>query len=50
MIDSSYAFLPLEKFSRHLLNLDAPPVSQEGEERKSTESSKLTQRMKTAIG
>ena len=32
MIHSSYAFLPLEKISRHLLNLDAPPVSQEGEE------------------
>ena len=50
MIDSSYAFLPLEKISRHLLNLDAPPVTEEGEERKSTKSSKLTQRMKTAIG
>ena len=48
-IDSSYAFLPLEKISRHLLNLAAPPVSQEGEERKSTESSKPTQGVKTAI-
>ena len=34
MIDSSYAFLPLERISRHLLNLSAPPVSQEGEKRK----------------
>ena len=50
MIDSSYPFLPLEKISRHLFNLGAPPVSQEGEDRKSTESYKLTQRMKTAIG
>ena len=50
MIDSSYSFLSLEKISRHLLNLGAPPVSQEGEDRKSTESSKLTQRIKTAIG
>ena len=36
--------------SLHLLNLGAPPVSEEGEERKSTELSKLTQRMKTAVG
>ena len=34
MIDSSYEFLPLKNISLHLLNLGAPPVSQEGEERK----------------
>ena len=28
------SFLPLKKISLHLLNLGAPPVSQEGEERK----------------
>ena len=34
MIDSSYEFSPLKDISLHLLNLGAPPVSQEGEERK----------------
>ena len=33
MIYSSYEFFTLEKNSLHLLNLDVPPVSQEGEER-----------------
>ena len=40
------SFLPLKKISLHLLNLGVPPGSQEGEER----VTKLTQRMKTAIG
>ena len=40
------SFLPLQKISLHLLNLGAPPVSQEGEEG----ITKLKQRMKTAIG
>ena len=35
-----------KKISLHLLNLGVPPGSQEGEER----ITKLTQRMKTAIG
>ena len=34
MIDSSYEFFTLKNLSLHLLNLGAPPVSQEGEERK----------------
>ena len=34
MIDSSYEFFTLKNISLHLLNLGAPPVSQEGEERK----------------
>ena len=34
MIDSSFEFLPLKNISLYLLNLGAPPVSQEGEERK----------------
>ena len=33
MIDSSYEFFTLKNLSLHLLNLGAPPVSQEGEER-----------------
>ena len=33
MIDSSYEVFQFKKISRHLLNLGAPPVSQEGEER-----------------
>ena len=33
MIDSSYECFNLKKISLHLLNLGAPPVSQEGEER-----------------
>ena len=44
------SFLPLEKISLHLLNLGVPPGSQEGTEIITTESSKLTQNMKTAIG
>ena len=40
MIYSSYEFFAHEKNSLHLLNLGAPPVSQEGEER----ITKLTQR------
>ena len=34
MIDLSYEFFTLKALSLHLLNLGAPPVSQEGEERK----------------
>ena len=34
MIDSRYEFFTLKNISRHLLNLGAPPVSQEGEENK----------------
>ena len=34
MIDSSYEFFTLKNISLYLLNLSAPPVSQEGEERK----------------
>ena len=34
MIDSSYEFFTLKNISLYLLNLGAPPVSQEGEERK----------------
>ena len=34
MIDSSYECFNLKKISLHLLNLGAPPVSQEGEERR----------------
>ena len=33
MIDLSYEFFSLKALSLHLLNLGAPPVSQEGEER-----------------
>ena len=33
MVYSGYEFFTLEKISLHLLNLGAPPVSQEGEER-----------------
>ena len=35
MIDSSYEFFTLKNISLRLLNLGAPPLSQEGEERKS---------------
>ena len=34
MIDSRYEFSTVKNLSLHLLNLAAPPVSQEGEERK----------------
>ena len=34
MIDLSYEFFTLKALSLHLLNLGAPPVSQEGEKRK----------------
>ena len=34
MMDWSYEFSPLKNISLHLLNLGAPPVSQEGEKRK----------------
>ena len=36
MIDSSYEFSPLKNISLHLLNLGAPLVSQEGEEKKNS--------------
>ena len=50
MVDGGYEFFTLKKVSLHLLNLGAPPVRARERREKSTELSKLTQLMKTAIG